>query len=214
MARSIPAAILALLLQPEVYPFYAVEMLFDSGAVRLWTGHGDRTIDGQTYLGAGNLLSISGIDEVNDLSAKAATISLNGINSSIVSLSLTEPYQRRPVRILFGVDTPDKNGWILSSGNWDDDNIWYDDAWWKDSSVVANYFVEIFGGYMNTMAIEDSGETSNITLTVESRLIELNRPRVRRYTHESQKSRYPTDTFFSFVADLQDKDIVWGRKIA
>jgi hypothetical protein len=183
MARSIPAAILSALTQPEVYPFYAVEMLFDSGAIRLWTGYDERTINGQTYIGSGNLLSISGIDEVNDLSAKAATISLNGIASSIVSLALTEPYQRRVCRILWGVTNVDD-------------------------------YVEIFGGYMNTMAIEDSGETSNITLTVESRLIELNRPRVRRYTHESQKSRYPTDTFFSFVADLQDKEIVWGRKIA
>lgn len=183
MARSIPAAILAALGQPEVYPFYAVEMLFDSGAIRLWTGYGDRTIGGETYLGAGSVMSISGIDEVNDLSAKSATISLNGILSSIVSLALSEPYQRRVCRILWGVTN-------------------------------VSDFVEVFGGYMNTMAIEDSGETSNITLTVESKLIELNRPRVRRYTHESQKSRYPTDTFFSYVADLQDKDIVWGRKIA
>jgi hypothetical protein len=183
MARSIPAAILSALTQPEVYPFYAVEMLFDSGAIRLWTGYDERTIDGQTYLGAGNLISISGIDEVNDLSAKAATISLNGIASSIVSVALGEPYQRRVCRILWGVTN-------------------------------VSDFVEIFGGYMNTMSIEDSGETSNITLTVESKLVELNRPRVRRYTHESQKSRYPTDTFFSYVADLQDKDIVWGRKTA
>jgi hypothetical protein len=233
MSRSIPAAILSALGQPEVYPFYAVEMLFDSGAVRLWTGYTDRgigetiaasaiqsgkqyviksvgttdfTLIGATsntvgqsfladgagsgtgtvnfaYLGAGTLLSISGIDEINDLSAKSATISLNGISSSIVSLSLSEPYQRRQCRILFGVTN-------------------------------VSDFVEVFGGYMNTMSIEDSGETSNITLTVESKLIELNRPRVRRYTHESQKSRYPTDTFFSFVADLQDKDVVWGRKIA
>lgn len=183
MSRSIPAAILAALSQPEVYPFYAVEMLFDSGAIRLWTGYGDRTISGQTYLGAGSVLSISGIDEVNDLSAKSATISLNGILSSIVSLALDEPYQRRVCRILWGVTN-------------------------------VSDFVEIFGGYMNTMSIEDSGETSNITLTVESKLIELNRPRVRRYTHESQKSRYPTDTFFSYVADLQDRDIVWGRKTA
>jgi hypothetical protein len=183
MARSIPAAILSALTQPEVYPFYAVEMLFDSGAIRLWTGYGDRTIDGQNYIGTGTMLTISGIDEVNDLSAKSATISLNGVTSSIVSLALGEPYQRRLCRVLWGVTDVDD-------------------------------FVEIFGGYMNTMSIEDSGETSNITLTVESKLIELNRPRVRRYTHESQKSRYPTDTFFSYVADLQDKDIVWGRKTA
>ena len=183
MSRTIPAAIITALGQPAVYPFYAVEMLFDSGAVRLWTGYANRTIDGQTYIGAGTLLSISGLEEVNDLSAKSATIALDGISSSVVSLSLAEPYQRRSCRILWGV-------------------------------TDVSDFVEVFAGYMNTMQIEDSGETSNITLTVESKLIELNRPRARRYTHESQQSRYPGDTFFSFVADIQDKDIPWGRKTA
>lgn len=181
MARSVPAAILTALTQPEVYPFYAVEMIFDSGTVRLWTGYGDRTIDGQTYTGAGTLLSISGLEETNSLSAKQATISLDGISSTLVALALTEPYQQRVCRILWGVTT-------------------------------VSDFVEVFGGYMNTMNIEDSGETSTITLTVESKLVELNRPRPRRYTHESQKSRYPNDTFFSFVADLQDKSVAWGRK--
>jgi hypothetical protein len=181
MARSVPAAILTALAQSVVRPFYAVEMSFDSGSVRLWTGYGDRTIDGQSYFGTGRLMSISGLEEVNNLSAKQATISLDGISSSIVSLALSEPYQRRACRILWGVTDVDD-------------------------------FVEVFGGYMNTMQIEDSGETSNITLTVESKLVELNRPRSRRYTHESQKSRFPTDTFFSFVADLQDKQIPWGRK--
>lgn len=183
MSRSIPAAILTALAQPEVYPFYAVEMLFDSGAVRLWTGYDDRTIDGQIYVGTGSLLTISGLDEVNNLSAKQATITMAGLSSTIVSLSLAEPYQRRACRILWGVTNVDD-------------------------------FVEVFGGYMNTMAIEDDANTSTVTLVVDSKLVELNRPRVRRYTHESQQSRYPGDTFFSFVADLQDKQIPWGRKTA
>ena len=183
MSRSIPAAILTALAQPEVYPFYAVEMLFDSGAVRLWTGYDDRTIDGQTYVGTGSLLTISGLDEVNNLSAKQATITMAGLSSTIVALSLAEPYQRRACRILWGVTNVDD-------------------------------FVEVFGGYMNTMAIEDDANTATVTLVVDSKLVELNRPRVRRYTHESQQSRYPGDTFFSFVADLQDKQIPWGRKTA
>ena len=181
MARSVPAAILSALADPEVYPFYAVEMMFDTAPVRLWTGYGDRTIDGQTYLGAGDLMSISGLEEDNDLSAKSASITITGIPSEYVSIALQEPYQRRTCRILFGVSNVDD-------------------------------FVEVFAGKMNQMPIEDSGETSIITLTVESKLVELGRAIVRRYTHESQQARYPGDTFFSFVADIQDKGIPWGRK--
>jgi hypothetical protein len=67
MSRTVPAALLTALAQPEVQPFYAVELLFDSGAVRLWTGYGDRTINSQTYVAAGTLLNIQGLGEVADL---------------------------------------------------------------------------------------------------------------------------------------------------
>ena len=183
MSRTVPAAILTALAQPQVYPFYAVEMMFDTAPLRLWTGYGDRTISLNTYIGTGNLMSISGLEEAGDLSAKSASLTLSGIDNAIVALALAEPYQRRICRIFFGV------------------------------SSVSDV-VEVFSGYMNTMTIEDSGETSNISLTVESKLIELNRARVRRYTHESHQARHPDDTFFSFVADLQDKSVVWGRKEA
>ena len=64
---------------------------------------------------------------------------------------------------------------------------------------------------MNTMSIEDGGETSTITLTVESKLVALERGSNRRYTHENHIARHPNDTFFSYVTALQDKEIVWGR---
>lgn len=184
MSRTVPAGLLTALSQPEVQPFYAVEMAFDSGTVRLWTGYGDRTIGGvggDTYVGAGELLNIQGLGEVADLSAKAITISLSGVAASLVSLALQEPYQRRPCRVYFGtVDVP--------------------------------LVVEVFSGQLNTMNIEDSGETSTIAVVVDSKLVELERASNRRYTRESQRSRYSDDKFFNYVAKLQDREIVWGRK--
>ena len=64
---------------------------------------------------------------------------------------------------------------------------------------------------MDTMGIEDTGDTANISLTAESRLIDLERSRERRYTSEDQKIDYPNDKGLEFIADLQDKEIVWGR---
>lgn len=183
MSRAVPSSILTALGQPEVLPFYAVEFSFDSGAVRFWTGYGERTISGDTYIGTGNLLSIGGLEEVADMAAKSATLVLSGVSSELVSLALQEPYQNRECRILFGV-------------------------------VNSTDIVEVFSGTMDTMQIEDAGDASTITLTVESKWVKLDRPNVRRYTSESQKSRYATDTFFDWVADLQDKEIVWGRSEA
>ena len=64
---------------------------------------------------------------------------------------------------------------------------------------------------MNVMTIEDSGETSVISLTVESKLIRLEKASNWRYTEGSHKARYSSDTFFNYVSDLQDKTLVWGR---
>lgn len=102
MSRTVPASLLSALAQPEVQPFYATEMFFDSGTVRIWTGYGERTIGDQIYVGAGFLLNIQGMAEVADLSAKAITIGLSGVAGSLVSLALQEPYQRRFCRVYFG----------------------------------------------------------------------------------------------------------------
>jgi len=61
------------------------------------------------------------------------------------------------------------------------------------------------------MNIDEGAETSTIALSVESKLIDLERGRVFRYTDANQKSRYPDDKGFEFVEDLQDKRFSWGR---
>ena len=174
--RDIRTALSNKFLSRDVDLFVAVELMFDSGALRIWSGIGDKSIGGQTYTGTGSLLSVSGVEESDGLSAPGASISLNSVDSSLVTLAIQEPYQNRDGRILLG------------SG---------DD------------FFEIFSGFMDVMTIEDSGETCLINLSVESRLILLDRKVPLRYTQETQNSRYPGDTFFSTVASLQDKKVNW-----
>jgi len=78
--------------------------------------------------------------------------------------------------------------------------------------------VEIFSGYMDQMTIQDDGESAVIQLKVESRLITLERPNIRRYTQASHDAviategySNTTDTFFKWVTQLQDKQVPWGR---
>lgn len=193
MTRAIPAALLTALTQEAIEPFYAIEMLFDdtdgtsyneagyqgNRALRLWTGYGDRTISSATYIGAGEVINISGLEETSDLSAKGATVTFNGIDTDIMTLALSEPYQSRKARILFG-----------------------------EASVSDT--IEVFSGLMDVMSIEHSGDTVNISMAIESKLITLQRANIRRYTSENHKLRHPGDTFFDFVSDLQDKSIQWG----
>jgi len=62
------------------------------------------------------------------------------------------------------------------------------------------------------MNIQESGNVANVNITGESRLIDLEIARERRYTSEDQKIDFPDDKGFEFVADLQNKEIVWGGK--
>ncbi len=180
MSRDISPALIAALSAPEIEPFHAVEMLFDTAPVRLWTGLGDRIIDGETYQGAGSLLGVSGLEEASDLSARSANVTLSGVDASVISLALQEPYQGRKCRILFGLRDIDG-------------------------------FAELFAGSINTMDIRHDALSVTVEVTVDSKLVALNRARNRRYTHEDQQARYPGDTFFSFVTDFQDRAIPWGR---
>ena len=161
--------------------FMAVEMFFTSGTVRLWNGIGDLTFDSNTYSGTGQLLSISNIEEAAEIGAKGITLGLSGINSTILSYALNENYQYKNIKIHVGT---------------------------IDGATVDSY--QIFSGRMDVMTIDENGETCNITLSAENRLIDLERPRVRRYTSEDQKSLHPNDKGFDFVNSLQEAEIKWG----
>lgn len=177
-----------------IEPFLAVDLLFDvstevfngntiaTGPLYLWSGQGNQTIDGNLYIGTGNLLSISDVSETSDISAAGANLTLSGIPSDLLALALTTKYSGRICKIKFGV-----------LGN---------------PIIVTDLFI----GYMDQMNIRDGAETAAITVSVESKMIDLERPRIHRYTSESQKSKFPDDLAFDFIPDLQDKPLSWGRQ--
>ena len=183
MSRDLTTAVQNQLAASELEPFFAIKLAFDSGDVRIWTGYTDITVASETYIGGGQLLSISPIEETVEIGARGVNLALNGINSSLVSVALTESYQGRTAQVYLGV---------ISSG-----------------SVVSDPYL-VFDGRMDVMTIEDAGETATISLSAESRLIDLERARVRRFTDNDQQNQFPGDASLRFVADLQNKEIAWG----
>jgi len=170
-------------LQTELQPFTAIEIVFDSGAARLWTGYGDLVFDNKTFVGGGNLLNVSEVEETSEIEAKGLTLTLSGVPSELIALTLNEPYQNRLMRLYVGAIKPDGS--------------------------IEHY--QLFAGRLDVMNILEEGETATITVTVENRLIDLNRPRIRRYTSEDQKAIFVGDLGFDYVNELQNKQIEWGR---
>ena len=64
---------------------------------------------------------------------------------------------------------------------------------------------------MDQMNIVEGSDTATISLSLESKLLDLDRPVIRRYNNESQKTLFPNDLAFEFVNELQGKDLSWGR---
>lgn len=209
MSRDVTQTTLDLLDDSVIYPFFAIELLFDGAEVlRLWTGQGTLVYQGLSWFGTGNLLSIDTIEETSEIAAKGATVTLSGVPSEVLSLALSEPYQGRKAKIYFGT---------FSRGNLLQEDFAY--ILLQDGSKITledrkTDLTEIFAGYMDQMNIEESPDGSIVTLTIENKLIDLERPRTARFTSAYQKSRFPNDKGFDFVEDLQDKELFWGRKSA
>lgn len=204
--KVIPSSFSERLAAVEKRPFYAVEIDFDTAPLYIWTGVGDISSGGKTYLGTGELLSISGLDEVADMSAKGASVTLSGLDPAILSTALQEPYQRRECRIYFGMMPTETEYLLTESGE-----ILTTESGEPIALEQNTAMSLVFAGRVDRMPISSDGQTASITATVESRWVDLERPKVRRYTHENQITRFPTDTFFSFVADLQHKKVEFGK---
>ena len=208
MSRDLSSNTIENISQDVVYPFFATELRFDGDNVlRLWTGQGTLVLeDGTNWIGTGNLLNISAIEETSELAVKGATLTLSGVPSEVLSLALSEPYQGRVCNIYFGTFS---QGSILQESS---SYILLQDGSRINLETTDKGFNEIFSGYMDQMNIEESGETSTIQLLVENKLVDLERARVARFTSGYQKSIYAGDLGLDFVEDLQDKQIPWGRK--
>jgi hypothetical protein len=210
MSRELSDAVASALEDAVVYPFFAVELLFDGeNVLRMWTGVGTLVYNSVEWFGTGNLLNISSVEETTEISAKGATVTLSGVPSEVISLALSEPYQGRICKIYFGMFS--KGSMLDESGNYilleDGGKIYLDNP-----QTNFNDLTEIFSGYMDQMNISEGPDGSTIELSVENKLVDLERSRVRRFTSAYQKSVYPNDLGLDFVEDLQDKDITWGRK--
>jgi hypothetical protein len=185
MSRSLTSSMQTAVTADLVRPIFLVECAFDSGDLNLWNGIGTLTIGSVDYVGAGTLLSIGEIAETSELQANGITVTLSGITDPLLAKARDEDYQGRELTVKLGA---------MDSSN----------------AVITNPVI-VFSGFMDTMVINDSAATAAIQIAVENRLIEFERTRIRRYTAEDQKIDYPNDKGLEFVAEMAEKEIVWGR---
>jgi len=190
MARDITSAFNTAIINTVVQPLFAIELEISDGTLRFWTGNGDITMtaggSSKTFTGLGDFLGISPITESSTLQMQGINILLTGIKSSLISSILSAQYTNRDATLYMGL--------FNTSG-----------------TVIADVYT-LFKGKMDVCNIAENGETSNISLNVESRLVVFELPKERLYTLEDQQIDFSTDLGFEFIPELQDKEITWGKK--
>jgi hypothetical protein len=176
---------LALLGGPAIKPVLFLQMHFTSGDIFIWSGLGTVQWNGQTWLGLGKLGTISAIEESSEIKATNVTFTLSGIPQDDITKIFGEVRQGYPVKLWFGA---------LGSNN----------------NVIADP-LQIFAGRMDITTIDEGAQTSTISISVENRLIDLNRARERRYTDQDQQIDFPGDLGFQYVQSIQDWNGTWGK---
>ncbi len=185
--RDLTAGMAAAVQAGTVRPAILYEGEFDDGAggssfLRLWSGTGTFSWNGFSWLGAGNLLGISGVRESTALRANAFEAWLTGVSQSIIALALVSARKNRSGKL-----------WLAL----------FDSA----GALIADPYL-LKRGRFDTIPIEDSGATSRVTARYEDRLAALDLPRERRYTTADQALRDPADKGFEYVEALQDAQFI------
>ncbi|MCY1248566.1 hypothetical protein D9M72_620100 [compost metagenome] len=67
-------------------------------------------------------------------------------------------------------------------------------------------------GRLDTMSIEEDGDTCTIAVTAESSAVDLLRGSPLTYSNVDQQQLYPGDRAFEFVNSQKGKPIVWAGK--
>lgn len=184
MSRGLTTAYKSAAAAGNVTPALLAHFDFSGGIVRLWSGSGDLSWGGNTYTGLGDLTQVEPVQETNEVRANGLNFRLNGIPSAMVARILAENYRGRACKL-----------WL---------------ALFNTSGAIIADPLLLFSGRMDQCLVEDSGTTASITVSAESRLVDLQRSRERRYTDEDQQSLFSGDLGLEFVAGLQDREILWG----
>lgn len=188
MARDLTSAFVTEITASQLRAEILTIIYFDSGTTYNWTGIGNLTWNGQIFEGVGDHVSFGRMEESRAVKANGTVMSLSDVESSLVSIALQESYQGRLAEIYFVVID-------ISTGQ-----------------IIPSPYL-VFSGFMDVMEIEDVGETSTISVSVENELIDLFKSLDTYYTSEEQKKFYPNDKGLDFIPSLQDEEIIWKEKL-
>lgn len=170
--------------QPNVALVLAAEIDFPSGVTRVHTGTGTVIINGQTFLGVGNLGDVGSVTEENSTSSSTMSMALSGLDMSLVGETLNEEVIGCNVVCYLAV--------------------------MNNQGVVTGANV-LFEGFITDTSLQ-AGQQNALSYVIANVFERWSQGLPDRYTDESHQRLYPGDRFFRYVAQMAERSIFWGSK--
>ena len=185
--KSYGASTLAALASGHVALVQLVLFAFPSGDVALNNSTWDLTYGGKTYRGAYGLGSIGTIKDAPG-EIQGLRLEMDGGSSASVALALdgADEVQGTPFTI--------RRALIETS-----------------TYTILDAPVE-WAGTLDTMSLSEDGQTAVISVTAESKAVDLLRGNPSTYTDADQQALYPGDRAFEYVVAQADKPVVWPAR--
>lgn len=181
--RNIDSSLAAALAGGTVRPFFMATLQFKESIQKVWSGVGNLVVDGQTFSGVGSFASVGTISEGTDTQAYGTTVKLSGIDPVLLGESMNDIQPGLQALLWLGLMT--------------------------EAGAVIGTPYQIFSGVVDKPSIHIAQDTVEITLNLESKMIDFARPSSRRYTSSDQRARYPHDSGFDWVEKLNDVALRW-----
>lgn len=160
---------------------------FTSGPQYFWDGVGYLTADGHDWLGFGQLVSVSGLEQSRGMGAPQTTFKLSGVDDNLIAIAVNSAAEvtGNPCTVYLQ---------FLSS-----------------AGVPLDEPIAIWAGTMDTLTFQAGVRDQAITLTAETLFVDRVRAPWGFYTDTDQRSRWPGDRGFELVASLLFKTVQWLR---
>ncbi|MBJ6986948.1 MULTISPECIES: hypothetical protein [unclassified Devosia] len=163
------------------------EFEFASGTQRFTDREGYLTVDGHEWLGLGQLLSVSGLEQSVKMSAPQATFMLSGVDAFLVSVAANGSYEAtgRPCAVYLQFLT--------------------------EAGTSLDSKIAIWAGVMDTPRMSARLGQQAISLTAETLFVDRVRAPWGLQTDTDQQARWPGDRGFEFAPSLLFKTVNWLR---
>lgn len=186
--RSFSTAILDALAAGQLVLRALVQLQLLEETYGFWNDIGNITVDGIEYIGTGTLASISVLPSTTALSIPNFTLTLSGLDPTVLATFFDYTWHQRPVLIYLAVLDPQTMNFV-------------------DDPVL------ISSGRMDKAELKGAdGDQATLEISCEdiSRRLTWVNPAVR--SNGDQLRRSATDTFLQYVATTAQQQLFWGQK--